>query len=73
MASASLLGPELDRPHLTETMRQEAFTLTTARIVFLVAIVAIVVVILVTGWADDRAEPGSSGRVPVATATPTPD
>jgi hypothetical protein len=44
--------------------------MTTARIVFLVAIVAIVVVMLVTGWADDRAEPGSSGRVPVATATP---
>ena len=47
--------------------------MTAGRVVFLVAIVAIVVVMLVTGWADDRAEPGSYGRVPVATATPTPD
>jgi hypothetical protein len=44
--------------------------MTIGRIVFLVAIIVIVVVMLVTGWADDRAEPGSSGRVPVATATP---
>jgi hypothetical protein len=43
----------------------------TARfIIFLVAVGAVVVVMLVTGSADDKAEPGSSGRVPVTTATP---
>jgi hypothetical protein len=48
--------------------------MSTVRIVlFLVAVAAIVLVLLVTGSADDRAEPGSSGRVPVATATPSPD
>ena len=45
---------------------------TTARIVvLLVAVGAIVVVLLVTGLADKKAEPGSGGRVPVPTATPT--
>jgi hypothetical protein len=31
----------------------------------LAAIAAIVVLLFVTGWADDRAQPGSSGRVQV--------
>jgi hypothetical protein len=38
----------------------------TARIViFVVAVAAIVVVMFVTGLADDKAPPGSGGRVPV--------
>jgi len=38
----------------------------TARIViFVVAVAAIVVVMFVTGLADDKASPGSGGRVPV--------
>jgi hypothetical protein len=38
----------------------------TARvIIFAVAVAAIVVVMLVTGSADDKASPGSAGRVPV--------
>jgi hypothetical protein len=37
----------------------------------LLAVAAVVVVMLVTGWADDKAKPGSGGRVPVPTATPT--
>jgi hypothetical protein len=38
----------------------------TARlIVFAVTVAAIVILILVTGWADDKAERGSGGRVPV--------
>ena len=42
----------------------------TARIVLLVLVVAaVVVVLLVTGSLDDRAEPGSGGRVPVPTET----
>jgi hypothetical protein len=48
----------------------------TARIVLLVLVVAaIVVVLLATGSLDDRAEPGSGGRVPVPTeiqGSPTP-
>ncbi|HEX5619178.1 MAG TPA: hypothetical protein VFX51_12195 [Solirubrobacteraceae bacterium] len=44
---------------------------TSARIaIFIVAVGAVVALMLVTGWADDRAEPGSRGRVPVPTATP---
>ena len=44
----------------------------TARIVILLlAVGAVVVVMLVTGWADKKAEPGSGGRVPVPTATPS--
>lgn len=45
----------------------------TARvIVFVVALAAVVIVMLVTGWADDRAPAGSKGRVPV-TYTPADD
>ena len=40
-------------------------------IVLLVAVAAIVVVMFATGWADDKAKPGSGGRVPVPAATPT--
>ena len=43
----------------------------TARIVILlVAVAAVVAVMLITGWADDKAPPGSGGRVPVPTETP---
>ena len=38
----------------------------------LVAVAAIVGVMFVAGWADNKAKPGSVGRVPVATATPSP-
>jgi hypothetical protein len=41
-------------------------------IVFAVAVAAVVIVMLVTGSADDKAPPGSAGRVPV-TATTTDD
>jgi hypothetical protein len=41
-------------------------------IVFAVAVAAVVIVMLVTGSADDKASPGSGGRVPV-TATPSDD
>ena len=45
----------------------------TARIVILVvAVAATVIVMFVTGWADDKAPPGSGGRVPV-TETGTND
>ena len=44
---------------------------TTARIIILlVAVGALVAVMLLTGSADDKAKPGSGGRVPVPTATP---
>jgi hypothetical protein len=45
----------------------------TARIIILiVAVGAVVAVILITGLADDEADPGSGGRVPVPTASPSP-
>ncbi len=34
-------------------------------VIFVVAVAAIVIVMFVTGWADDKAPPGSGGRVPV--------
>jgi hypothetical protein len=34
-------------------------------IIFVVAVAAIVIVIFVTGSADDKAAPGSGGRVPI--------
>ena len=34
-------------------------------VIFVVAVAAIVIVMFVTGWADDKASPGSGGRVPV--------
>jgi hypothetical protein len=43
---------------------------TTARlIILLVAVCAVVAVLVLTGNADDKAKPGSGGRVPVPTAT----
>jgi hypothetical protein len=47
-------------PVLTNTVRI---------IILLVAACAVVVAMLVTGWADDKAKPGSGGRVPVPTVT----
>jgi hypothetical protein len=38
-------------------------------IIFLVAVAAVVAVMFVTGWADDKAPPGSQGRVPVSDMT----
>ena len=35
-----------------------------------VAVCVVVALMLLTGWADDKAKPGSGGRVPVPTATP---
>jgi hypothetical protein len=44
----------------------ETLTLVNTRLVLVLGAIAIVVVLLfVTGWADDRADPGSSGRVQV--------
>lgn len=40
-------------------------------IIVVVAVAAIVILVFVTGWADDKARPGSTGRVPVTRpATP---
>jgi hypothetical protein len=41
-------------------------------IIFVVAVAAVVILMLVTGWADDKAPSGSKGRVPV-THTDTND
>jgi hypothetical protein len=41
----------------------------TRLITFLVAVAAVVIIMFVTGWADDKAEPGSQGRVPVGDTT----
>lgn len=38
-------------------------------ILFLVAVAAVVAVMFVTGWADDKAPPDSQGRVPVGDTT----
>jgi hypothetical protein len=40
-------------------------------IIVVVAVAAIVTVLLVTGLADDKAPPGSGGRVPVTQTAPT--
>jgi hypothetical protein len=41
-----------------------------ARIVILVVTVAaIVILILATGWADDKAQPGTGGRAPVTNSS----
>jgi hypothetical protein len=34
-------------------------------LILIVAVAAIALVMFVTGWADDKAPPGSGGRVPV--------
>ena len=34
-------------------------------LILLAVVVAFVVLLLVTGWADDKAPPGTKGRVPV--------
>jgi hypothetical protein len=46
------------------------FTNAARIIVLVVALCVVVAVMLITGWADDKAKPGSGGRVPVPTATP---
>jgi hypothetical protein len=33
-------------------------------------IVAILIVVFASGWADDRAKPGSTGRAPVTSTAP---
>ena len=33
-------------------------------------VVAVLIVVFATGWADDRAKPGSRGRAPVGTTAP---
>jgi hypothetical protein len=35
-------------------------------LIAILIVVAILVVVFATGWADDRAKPGSRGRVPVS-------
>jgi hypothetical protein len=45
----------------------------TARIILVLAVVAAVVAVMfVTGSLDDKAKPGSGGRVPVPTETASP-
>jgi hypothetical protein len=38
--------------------------------IVIVAVGAVVALMLATGWADDRADPGSRGRVPIHMPTP---
>ena len=38
-------------------------------ILAVVAVAIVVILLLVSGWADDKARPGSTGRSPVAPAT----
>jgi hypothetical protein len=33
-------------------------------------VVAILIVVFASGWADDKAKPGSSGRAPVSSTAP---
>jgi hypothetical protein len=42
---------------------------TTRFIIFLGAVAAVVILMFATGWADDKAPPGSQGRVPVTAAS----
>jgi len=43
------------------------------RILIVLAVVgAILVVVFATGWADDKARPGTQGRTPVSTPVTTP-
>jgi hypothetical protein len=35
-----------------------------------VLVVAILIVVFASGWADDRAKPGSTGRAPVSGTAP---
>jgi len=39
-------------------------------LIFIAAVGAVVIVMLLAGWADDKASPGSGGRVPVTSADP---
>jgi UDP-N-acetylmuramyl pentapeptide phosphotransferase/UDP-N-acetylglucosamine-1-phosphate transferase len=39
-------------------------------IIAILVVVAVLIVVFATGWADDRAKPGSRGRAPVSTAAP---
>jgi hypothetical protein len=43
-------------------------------LIALAVVAAILVVVFATGWADDKARPGTRGRAPVSTpvTTPTP-
>ena len=33
-------------------------------------VVAVLIVVFATGWADDKAKPGSTGRAPVSSTAP---
>jgi hypothetical protein len=37
---------------------------------FVAAVIAVVAVVFITGWAYDKAPPGSRGRVPVTYSSP---
>jgi UDP-N-acetylmuramyl pentapeptide phosphotransferase/UDP-N-acetylglucosamine-1-phosphate transferase len=39
-------------------------------LVAVLLVVAVLIVVFATGWADDRAKPGSKGRAPVSTTAP---
>ena len=41
-------------------------------LIFLAVVAAILVVVFATGWADDKARPGTQGRTPVSTPATTP-
>ena len=63
--------PPVDRVALAYNKAHVPYLSNIARIVlFVVAVAAIVVVMLATGMAADKAEPGGGGRVPIPTAAP---
>jgi hypothetical protein len=39
-------------------------------IAFVVVVVVVALVVILSGWADDNAKPGSTGRVQVTSAEP---
>jgi UDP-N-acetylmuramyl pentapeptide phosphotransferase/UDP-N-acetylglucosamine-1-phosphate transferase len=39
-------------------------------LIAVLVVVAVLIVVFATGWADDRAKPGSRGRAPVSSTAP---
>jgi hypothetical protein len=52
-------------------IEREASPVSTARIIIAVvlatALIALITLVLAAGWANDKARPGTTGRVPVST------
>jgi hypothetical protein len=59
------------RARIAAYLSGESMRASTTRIVLLVVVVAALVTpLLVTGWADDKAPPGTGGRAPVTDTAP---